>query len=72
MGATSELKIDTIRVEDMMKGCLYKSGVKWMFNVPDSSHMDGRWERMIGVMRRVLDSVLQESVKRKYLSSVLP
>lgn len=32
--------------------------VKWIFNPPHSSHMGGAWERMIGVARSVLDSML--------------
>ena len=32
--------------------------VKWIFNPPHSSHMGGVWERMIGVARSILDSML--------------
>ncbi|XP_071142180.1 uncharacterized protein [Mytilus edulis] len=72
VGATNELKIDTIRVDDdNIKDCLYKSGVTWVFNAPHSSHMGGIWERMIGVTRRVLDSILLENVKGGLTHEVL-
>ncbi|XP_063397214.1 uncharacterized protein LOC134681506 [Mytilus trossulus] len=72
VGATNELKIDTIRVDDdNIKDCLYKSGATWVFNAPHSSHMGGIWERMIGVTRRVLDSILLENVKGGLTHEVL-
>ncbi|VDI77363.1 Hypothetical predicted protein [Mytilus galloprovincialis] len=72
VGATNELKIDTIRVDDdNIKNCLYKSGVTWVFNAPHSSHMGGIWERMIGGTRRVLDSILLENVKDGLTHEVL-
>ncbi|XP_061762157.1 uncharacterized protein LOC133556345 [Nerophis ophidion] len=30
----------------------------WKFNPPHASHMGGSWERMIGIARRILDSML--------------
>ncbi len=38
----------------MEKGCT------WVFNPPHASHMGGAWERMIGVSRRILGSMLQQ------------
>lgn len=47
-GAVSELNLETL-------------GVVWKFNPPAASHMGGVWERMIGVIRRILDSMLLNS-----------
>ena len=59
VGATDSLKIDAINVEEgKVKAFLYNSGTVWIFNPPHSSHMGGVWERMIGVARRILDSLL--------------
>lgn len=35
-------------------------GCSWVFNPPHASHMGGAWERMIGISRRILDSMLQQ------------
>ncbi|XP_071138255.1 uncharacterized protein [Mytilus edulis] len=60
IGAIDDLKIDSINVEDgPFKNFLYNSGTTWIFNPPHSSHMGGAWERMIGITRRILDSMLQ-------------
>lgn len=61
VGATDVLCINAVNVEDgPVKEYLYKSGVIWLFNPPYSSHFGGVWERLIGVTRRVLDSMLLE------------
>nr|XP_054592946.1 uncharacterized protein LOC129159777 [Nothobranchius furzeri] len=36
-------------------------GCSWGFNPPHASHMGGSWERMIGVARRILDSMLLQN-----------
>lgn len=42
---------------------LLQSGVKWSFNTPTASHHGGTWERIIRMVRQVLNSVLhQQSV----------
>ncbi|KAK3092639.1 hypothetical protein FSP39_005230 [Pinctada imbricata] len=59
VGATDQLKMDVVNVEDTaVRSFLYKSGTTWIFNAPHSSHMGGVWERMIGVTRKILDSML--------------
>ena len=59
VGATDHINVDVINVEDeTTKSFLRKSGSVWVFNTPHSSHMGGAWERMIGVTRRILDSML--------------
>ncbi|KAM9463019.1 uncharacterized protein Hap1MRO34_016877 [Clarias gariepinus] len=40
---------------------LRDSGCTWKFNPPHASHMGGVWERMIGVTRRLLDSMLLQN-----------
>lgn len=37
---------------------LHNNSCTWEFNPPHGSHMGGTWERMIGVSRRILDSML--------------
>ncbi|XP_046576736.1 uncharacterized protein LOC124284679 [Haliotis rubra] len=62
VGATDDLKIDTINMEEgPVQRYLYKSGCQWIFNAPHSSPMGGVWERMIGVVRRILDSLLAQN-----------
>ena len=62
VGATSDLQIDAVNVEDQeMKKVLFNSGSVWIFNPPHSSHMGGAWERMIGMTRRLLESVLKDA-----------
>ena len=56
VGATEALKanIRNGEVADYLKN----SGIIWTFNPPHSSHMGGVWERMIGISRKNLDSML--------------
>ncbi|XP_052787345.1 uncharacterized protein LOC128222405 [Mya arenaria] len=59
VGATSDLGVDAVNIEDQrVKGLLEEKGTTWVFNPPHASHMGGVWERMIGVVRRALDSIL--------------
>lgn len=46
-----------------MKQYLYNEGTVWKFNSPHASHMGGVWERLIGVTRRILDSMLLDHGK---------
>eukprot|EP00079_Xenopus_tropicalis_P036616 XP_017950387.1 PREDICTED: uncharacterized protein LOC101733460 [Xenopus tropicalis] len=55
-GACRELQFDTQPVKDY----LASNGCTWIFNPPHSSHMGGSWERMIGITRRILDSMLMD------------
>ena len=55
------MKIDAINVEDKaIQQFLFNTGTVWIFNPPHASHMGGVWERMIGVARRILDSLLSD------------
>ena len=40
---------------------LHDNGCTWEFNPPHASHMGGVWERMIGVTRRILDSMFLQT-----------
>ncbi|XP_052062914.1 uncharacterized protein LOC127702663 [Mytilus californianus] len=72
IGAIDDLKIDSINVEDgPFKNFLYNSGTTWIFNPPHSSHMGGAWERMIGIARRILDSMLLNAAGRSLTHDVL-
>ncbi|KAL4009520.1 hypothetical protein ACER0C_003372 [Sarotherodon galilaeus] len=56
VGACKELGITP---EDAtLQSYLKDQGCTWDFNLPHSSHMGGAWERMIGMARRILDSML--------------
>ena len=46
---------------------LHSKDCTWEFNPPHASHMGGVWERMIGVSRRILDSMLLQN-KYTYLT----
>ncbi|XP_030254938.1 uncharacterized protein LOC115570470 [Sparus aurata] len=39
---------------------LQEQKCSWIFNPPHSSHMGGAWERLIGVARRILDSMFSQ------------
>lgn len=59
IGASSELGmgLDDPKQTSISK-YLNENGCTWEFNPPHASHMGGVWERMIGVTRRILDSML--------------
>ncbi|KAK3108202.1 hypothetical protein FSP39_003110 [Pinctada imbricata] len=72
IGAADLLGADPVNVES---GCvsefLRNSGIVWRFNPPHSSHMGGVWERMIGVTRRILDSMLLRNTVGRLTHEVL-
>lgn len=60
VGATDVLGIQAINVEDRpVQTYLESHSCQWVFNPPHSSHMGGSWERMIGIARRILESMLR-------------
>ena len=60
-GACRELKVLLQdQNEPNISRFLSQEGCAWIFNPPHSSHMGGAWERMIGVSRRILDSMLSQ------------
>lgn len=59
VGAADEMRIDVVNVEDgPFKHQLDTSHTRWIFNAPHFSHMGRVWERMIGIARTILDSML--------------
>jgi hypothetical protein len=50
---------------------LVREGCEWIFNPPHASHAGGIWERMIGIARRILDSMLSELPSKRLTHEVL-
>ncbi|XP_073488870.1 uncharacterized protein [Aquarana catesbeiana] len=57
VGACKELNITSNLHTERVERYLSEQGCTWTFNPPHSSHMGGAWERMIGIARRILDSM---------------
>lgn len=72
VGAAKELNSTSINVEDPnFRSFLTRKGITWRFNPPHSSHMGGAWERLIGVSRRILDSLLMDVQHKNLTHEVL-
>ncbi|XP_068227672.1 uncharacterized protein [Palaemon carinicauda] len=72
IGAVDQRRIDSINVEDgPLRKFLYNSGTTWIFNPPHSSHMGGAWERMIGITKRILNSMLLNNTGKSLTHDVL-
>lgn len=71
VGACKELKISSDTSDKQMQDFLSHNGCTWSFNPPHSSHMGGSWERMIGITRRILDSMLLKISQAKLTHEVL-
>ena len=72
VGGVRQLGIPAIFVEDPpIQSFLIQQGTTWKFNTPYSSHMGGAWERLIGITRRILDSLLFEVRHSKLTHEVL-
>lgn len=54
-GASKELNLEQ---DADIQRYLQEQQCEWIFNPPHASHMGGAWERLIGVSRRILDSML--------------
>lgn len=57
IGACKELKIPSNIDDASVKKYLLEQDCTWSFNPPHASHMGGSWERMIGMARKILDSM---------------
>lgn len=71
IGASKALEIPSNSDEKAVERFLSEQGCTWTFNAPHSSHMGGVWERMIGVTRRILDSMLMQMGSSKLTHEVL-
>lgn len=72
VSACRELKIGKKGcLNDKINAHLKDSGSQWQFNPPHASHMAGAWERMIGITRRILDSMLLQHGHAKLTHEVL-
>ena len=61
VGARNELQSCLNEMDDSaIQSYLANEGCEWIFNPPHASHVGGVWERMIGVTRRILDSILAD------------
>ncbi|XP_037833184.1 uncharacterized protein LOC119617312 [Kryptolebias marmoratus] len=69
IGACKELQIN-VQDPDIMS-CLRDNSCTWTFNAPHSSHMGGVWERMIGLVRRILDGLLLQTSTTRLTHEVL-
>lgn len=56
---------------DKVKQYLGEQRCTWVFNPPHSSHMGGVWERMIGMGRRILDSMLLQAGRVQLTHEIL-
>lgn len=70
VGACKELKIPANIDRTAVKTYLSNQGCTWTFNPPHASHYGGSWERMIGLARRILDSMFLK-LKDKLTNEVL-
>lgn len=71
VGACKELKFSTDTSNKEIQNFLSHNGCTWSFNPPHSSHIGGSWERMIGITRRILDSMLLKISQAKLIHEVL-
>lgn len=69
IGACRELQFNTGDPE--VKNYLQDQGCTWTFNAPHSSHMGGAWERLIGVVRQILDALLTKDGATRLTHEVL-
>ncbi|XP_031696576.1 uncharacterized protein LOC116378805, partial [Anarrhichthys ocellatus] len=70
VGACKQLKIPSNIDNTTVKSYLSGQGCSWTFNPPHASHFGGTWERMIGLARRILDSMFLQ-LKDKLTHEVL-
>lgn len=72
VGARNELQSSLKDMDDRaIQSYIATEGCNWIFNAPHASHGSGVWERMIGVTRRILDSVLADLGPKRFTHEVL-
>ncbi len=70
VGACKDLNIPSNIGSKTVKAYLSDQSCTWIFNPPHASHCGGTWERMIGLARRILDSMFLQ-LKDKLTHEVL-
>lgn len=72
VGACKDLGISSTHCNSAkIQNFLTEHECTWVFNPPRASHMGGSWERLIGVTRRILDSMLMNISSRQLSHEVL-
>lgn len=69
--AAKELKVPSNIDGALVERYLTEHNCSWIFNPPHASHMGGSWERMIGMTRRILDSMFLQLSPTKLTHEVL-
>ncbi|KAI7813336.1 hypothetical protein IRJ41_016654 [Triplophysa rosa] len=59
-GASKELGFSKMVKDTEMQKYLNNCSCSWEFNPPHAPHMGGAWERLIGVVKRILNSMLMQ------------
>ena len=71
IGASNELKRAAKEINyDLVKNTLSYENCDFFFNVPQSSHMGGVWERQIRTIRNILNAIMKQHSKRLNLASL--
>lgn len=71
ISACKELQIPSNIDNRSVKKYLLEQGCTWTFNPPHASHMGGSWERMIGMARKILNSMFLQLGTSKLTHEVL-
>ncbi|XP_033116710.1 uncharacterized protein LOC117116716 [Anneissia japonica] len=69
VGARGEFQ--TILNDQNVTKFLVSQNCEWIFNPPHASHFGGVWERQIGIIRRILDTMFQKLGKHQLTDEVL-
>jgi len=71
IGAVNELGLNKVNVkDDPIHVFLKNKDTTWKFNSPHRSHMGGSWERLIGIVRRILDNMLDSTSSKNLTHEV--
>ncbi len=71
VAARKELGFSKVEKDPEMQKYFTGCSCSWEFNPPHALHMGGAWERLIGVVRRILDSMLMQYGSRPLSHDVL-